>query len=92
MATRGVAVFNPNRDAVVRQAALLVNAIGAAAAVAGAAPVTALPAKITSEALTTAQDAIYTLTITDTLIEAADIVLASVANGTNSQGAPTSVA
>jgi hypothetical protein len=69
-------------------AAPFVNTIATAAAVSGAVTVTALQAKITSEALTTAQNAIYTLTVTDTLIEAGDIVLASVANGTNTQGSP----
>jgi hypothetical protein len=69
-------------------AAPFVNAIGTATATSGAATVTALQAKITSEALTTAQNAIYTLTVTNTLIEAGDIVLASVANGTNTQGSP----
>lgn len=57
-------------------------------AVAGAVTVTGREGKITSEALTTAQNAIYTLTITNTSIAAADIVLASVANGTNTQGSP----
>jgi|SRR5262245_13554773 len=44
--------------------------------------------KITTEALTTAQNATYTLTITDSRIFAADIVAASLANGTNTQGTP----
>lgn len=61
-------------------------AAASAAATAGAATLSALAGKITSEALTTAQDALYTLTITDDLIAAADIVLVSVANGTNTQG------
>lgn len=62
--------------------------IGAAAAVAGAATLAAASGKITTEALTTAQNAIYTLTLTNTEILAADIVLVSVANGTNTQGTP----
>jgi len=41
---------------------------------------------ITTEALTTAQDASYTLTITNSYSLATDIVLVSVANGTNTQG------
>lgn len=57
-------------------------------AVAGAVTVAGQEGKITSEALTTAQNAIYTLTITNSAIAAADIVLASVANGTNTQGSP----
>jgi hypothetical protein len=63
--------------------------MGAVAAVAGAATLAALQGKVTSEALTTAQNAIYTLTLTNTQIAAADIVLVSVANGTNTQGSPT---
>jgi len=57
-------------------------------AVAGAVTVTGREGKITSEALTTAQNAIYTLTITNTTIAAADIVLASVAYGTATTGSP----
>lgn len=67
----------------------LKQTMGAAAATAGAATLAALQGKITSEALTTAQNAIYTLTLTNTQIAAADIVLVSVANGTNTQGSPT---
>ena len=48
-----------------------------------------LGGKVTSEALTTAQNGIYTLTITNTQIAAADLVFASVSNGTNTQGSPT---
>lgn len=69
-------------------AAPFVNAMGAATASSGAATLTALQGKVTSEVLTTAQNAIYTLTITDKMIEAADVVMASVANGTNTQGTP----
>lgn len=43
---------------------------------------------VTSEALTTAGLAGFTLTLTNALIAATSIVLASVANGTNSQGTP----
>lgn len=59
-----------------------------ATASAGAATATGLAGKITSEALTTAQNAIYTLTLTNTAIAAADLVFASVGNGTNTQGTP----
>jgi len=62
--------------------------IGAATATAGAATLAAYQGKITSEALTTAQNGVYTLTLTNSLIAAADIVFASVANGTNTQGSP----
>lgn len=65
-----------------------VNTIGTATATAGAATLAALQGKVTSEAITTAQNLFYTLTITNTAIAAADIVVASVANGTNTQGTP----
>lgn len=61
---------------------------GTATAVAGAATLSKMSGKITSESLTTAQGADYTLTLTNTRIKATDIVLATVANGTNSQGSP----
>ena len=63
-------------------------ALGAAAATAGAATLAARQGKITSEALTTAQNLFYTLTITNTAVAAADIVMASLANGTNTAGTP----
>lgn len=59
---------------------------GTATASAGAATLNNRFGVITSEALTTAQDASYTLTITNSQISATDMVFASVANGTNSQG------
>ena len=62
--------------------------LGAAAATAGAATLAARQGKITSEALTTAQNLFYTLTITNTAVTAADIVMASLANGTNTAGTP----
>ena len=61
---------------------------GTATAAAGAATLANRFGKITTEALTTAQNAIYTLTITNTAIRATDLVMASVANGTNTQGTP----
>ena len=62
--------------------------VGTATATAGAATVAAQTGKVTTEALTTAQNAFYTLTITNAEIAAADVVVASVANGTNTQGTP----
>lgn len=62
--------------------------VGTATATTGAATLNARSGKVTSEALTTAQNAIYTLTITNSEIAAADVVMASVANGTNTQGTP----
>lgn len=57
-----------------------------AAATAGAATLNKSSGVITSEALTTAAAATYTLTLTNSAIAAADVVLASLANGTNTQG------
>lgn len=64
------------------------RALGAATATAGAATLNSTQGKVTSESLTTAQNAIYTLTITNSAVAAADIAMASVANGTNSAGTP----
>jgi hypothetical protein len=44
--------------------------------------------KITTEALTTAQDAKETITWTNTMVAAADLVFATLANGSNTQGTP----
>jgi hypothetical protein len=57
-------------------------------AAAGAVTLNARQGKVTTESLTTAQNADYTLTLTNSAIAAADIVLVSVANGTNTQGTP----
>lgn len=57
-----------------------------ATATAGAATLSKAAGVITTEALTTAGLAAYTLTLTNTDIAAADQVFASVANGTNTQG------
>lgn len=43
---------------------------------------------ITTEALTTAQNAIFTLTLTNNKIAAGDLVFVTVADGTNTQGTP----
>lgn len=59
-----------------------------AAATAGAATLAKPAGKITSEALTTAAGASYTLTLTNSEIDAADIVLASVQLGTATEGTP----
>jgi hypothetical protein len=65
------------------------RAMGAVTAGSGAATLSALQGKVTSEALTTAQNGIYALTLTNDQIAAGDIVLATVSNGTNTQGTPT---
>lgn len=61
-----------------------------ATATAGAATLAKFSGVITSEALTTAAAAAYTLTITLTALSVAatDMAFASVANGTNTQGVP----
>lgn len=59
-----------------------------ATAAAGAATLDTPMGKITSESLTTAQNATYTLTLTCAAIAAADHVFCSLANGTNTQGTP----
>lgn len=58
-------------------------------AAAGAATLNKSAGKVTSEALTTAAAAVYTLTLTNSQVAAADQVFASLANGTNSAGIPT---
>jgi len=60
--------------------------VGTASATAGAATLNTMAGKITTEALTTAAGADYTLTLTNSAIAAADLVFASVANGTNTGG------
>lgn len=66
----------------------LFNLIGTAIAVSGAATLQTFSGKITSEALVTAQNGIYTLTVTNEKVKANSIVLVSVANGSNTQGTP----
>lgn len=59
-----------------------------ATATAGAATLSKMAGVVTSEGLTTAAAAAYTLTLTNTVIAATDLVFVSVANGTNSAGIP----
>lgn len=59
-----------------------------ATAVTGAATLDKASGKITTEALTTAAGAAYTLTLTNSQIAAADTVYAALAWGTNSAGLP----
>lgn len=61
---------------------------GTATASAGAATLNGVSGKITTEALTTAQNAFYTLTLTNSSIAAADGLIVTVGNGTNTQGTP----
>lgn len=67
----------------------LATEIGTATASSGAATLSDLCGLITTEALTTAQNAIYTLTITNPKVAAGDLVFAHVYDGTNTQGTPT---
>jgi hypothetical protein len=62
---------------------------GTATATAGAATLAKVSGKITSEALTTAAGVTYTLTLTNTEIEATDQVYVSVAKGTATTGTLT---
>lgn len=64
------------------------NGTKTATATAGAATLNKTSGKVTSEALTTAAGAIYTLTIANTRVAATDQCFASVAYGTASAGAP----
>jgi hypothetical protein len=57
-------------------------------ATSGAATLNKMSGVITSEALTTAKGAFYTLTLTNSSIAAADIVFASVQLGTSTTGTP----
>jgi hypothetical protein len=66
----------------------LSSGIDAATAAAGAATLNAQVGVITSEALTTAAGADYTLTLTNTRVDAGCVPFFSVANGTNSAGGP----
>ena len=61
---------------------------GTATATAGAATLAKSTGVITSESLTTAAGATYTLTVTDTQIAASDVVFASVKLGTATTGMP----
>lgn len=64
------------------------GSVGTAAATAGAATLNSITGTVTSEALTTAAGATYTLTLTNSKIAADSVVLASVGNGTNAAGSP----
>lgn len=80
-----------NRDVIVRKA-VKTKALGVVAstgtASSGAVTLNAKAGHVTSESLTTALNAIYTLTITNSEVSANSLVFASVANGTNTKGTP----
>jgi len=62
--------------------------VGTVTASSGAATLNDLAGLVTTEDLTTAQNAIYTLTLTNNKIAAGDLVFVTVADGTNTQGTP----
>jgi hypothetical protein len=72
----------------VRSVAGFETKVSTGTATAGAITLNTAAGKVTTESLTTAQNANYTLTLTNSSIAAADLVFASVANGTNTQGTP----
>jgi hypothetical protein len=61
---------------------------GTATATAGAATLSKMAGVITTESLATAAGSEYTLTLTNTVVAAADMVFVSLANGTNAAGTP----
>ena len=88
--TTGAATLVPaNIDA----GSIVVNS-GTSTSAAGAVTLNSQAGVITTEALTTISQGVYTLTISNSLVAATDIVFASVQNGTNTTGIPvvTSVA
>lgn len=87
------AIVQPPASVATRKAMQNIGFIAAdgtitATASAGAATLSKTLGTITSEALTTAAAAAYTLTLTNTTVAATSVVLASVDNGTNTQGIP----
>lgn len=79
-----------NRDVSVKTlvAKAIELAIGSGTAATAAVTVNEVSGIITTEALTTAQNAIYALALTNSKIDADSIVLATVEDGTNTQGTP----
>lgn len=64
-------------------------ATGTATSTANAATINAQTGMITTEALTTAAGATYTMTLTNSYISASSIVLVTVGKGTDTAGMPT---
>jgi len=69
--------------------ALEANMPSTASATAGAATLNQAQGIITTEALTTAAGATYTLTLTNSAVAAADMVFVTLWNGTNTAGSPS---
>lgn len=78
------------RNSIVQVEALS-SELSAGVASSAAVTVTDFMGKITTEDLTTAQNASYSLALTNTRIAAGDMIFASLANGTNTQGTPVLV-
>jgi hypothetical protein len=80
-----------NRDVVVNgrvTAEKLESAVSAGTAASVAVTVNEVAGIITSEGLTTAQNAIYALALTNNKIDVNSLVFATVEDGTNTQGTP----
>lgn len=67
---------------------ILAQSFGTATAVSGAATSNAYAGKVTTESLTTAAGATYTLTLTNNFIAVADVVLVNVGRGSDTTGTP----
>lgn len=73
----------------VRLPPVTLTGVSTSTASSGAATITAKAAVITTESLTTAQNAFYTLTVTATgLVSSGVPILCTIGNGTNSAGTP----
>lgn len=83
-----VGAVNPTDDITMPAGKQIRPDRGAATATTGAATLSKQAGVITSEALTTAAGAAYTLTLTNTQVAATSIVLASVQKGTATEGTP----
>jgi hypothetical protein len=81
-----LAATTTTRGALVKTGVIRADGTITAAATAGAATLNKTLGTITSEALTTAGLAAYTLTLTDSCITASSIIVWSIDNGTNTQG------
>jgi outer membrane lipoprotein SlyB len=81
-----------NRDVIVHGRTttekLEIETVGTGTGSSAAVTVNEVAGIITSEALTTAQNAFYTLVLTNNKIDANSLVFATVEDGTNTQGTP----
>jgi len=88
LAAELAAIADATPGPVVAEELELDTGIKTATAVAGAATLNKSSGIVTTEALTTAAGADYTLTLTNSKIAAGDIVLATVQDGTDTAGTP----